>query len=213
MRLIDKILIESQINEAKVINFKNRYGNMVIMMGSPGAGKSFTINTVVNLSNYKILSSDSFIEMIAKKNNIDLKNPDETVKLHVQHSSKAKKFRDNWIKNQNGKKELPNVIIDITGGNVGTINKLSLMAKDVGYETTLIYVVTHIDQALKRNKERPRSVPDDVVINTYHEVNKAYHETFEKFDYVWLKYSDKIWSDLDDQGKFSRPYDHIIKVK
>ncbi|MEO6304820.1 MAG: zeta toxin family protein [Bacteroidia bacterium] len=213
--LVDKILLEAKqtLNEYKVISFPKKNDNLVIMMGSPGAGKSFVIDNIVNLPNYKLLNSDKTLEYFAKKRNLSTKDSEIVSDLHKELSPKTKTFRDKFISHQKGKTELPNIIIDITGGNIETLQKLNKLGKEVGYTTTLIYVITTLENALIRNSVRERTVPEEIVYKTYKEVQDTYYKTFQIFDAVYIKNNDNTYIISTKDGKFIRPHDEIIRVK
>ena len=43
----------------------------------------------------------------------------------------------------------------------------------LGYDTHMVFVNTTLEVAIKRNQERPRSVPDAIVIQSHKQIQKA----------------------------------------
>ena len=81
------------------------------------------------------------------------------------------------------------------------------LAKDSGFNTTLIYVRTPLELAKIRNNERPRSLPDDMVAQYHQKVKDNMRNMFQIFDNVWTV-DNKELIDLSD-----RPSDNIEKIK
>ena len=60
--------------------------------------------------------------------------------------------------------------IDGTGKDYDKIASQSKDLRQLGYDTHMIFVNTSLDTALQRNAERPRSVPDSIVVKSWNEV-------------------------------------------
>lgn len=229
--MIDKILLEASLllREDKVVNFPNKkYGNFVVLAGSPGAGKSYIINNFLHLDNYKILSSDIWLELLAKKDKVDLKNPDNVSSLHVKIKPSFDKYRTNFIQKlvKDGHGHLPNIIIDITGSSVPAVTDCLKLIENSDYVTTFIFVKTSKEEALKRNKERGRTVPEDFLHSIYDNITATSKAIIPFFDHVWEVNNETEWNhfkgdvNYDDngklisrQGKYSRNSTRIIKIK
>jgi RNase adaptor protein for sRNA GlmZ degradation len=55
------------------------------------------------------------------------------------------------------------LVIDGTGKDYTKITGQADKLKDLGYDVAMIFVNTDIETALQRNKDRPRSIPDEEV--------------------------------------------------
>ena len=55
------------------------------------------------------------------------------------------------------------LLIDSTGRIYETVAKIKQELEDTGYKTTMIFVNTDLQTALRRNKERERTLPDDLI--------------------------------------------------
>ena len=62
------------------------------------------------------------------------------------------------------------LIIDGTGKDYDDIANQSKALKQLGDDTHMIFVNTSLDTALQRNTDRPRSVPDSIVVKSWNEV-------------------------------------------
>lgn len=231
MNLIDKILKEGLLKEEKIIGFENpSYGNFVVMMGSPGAGKTFVVKNFLNLRHFKHLTGDNWIEAIANSNkNIDLKNPDHTSEISNKIDPAFKKHRETFLTHQIKKEKPENVVIDVTGKSIPNITSALDLVQNSNYKTTLIYVITSKEEAIRRNLKRERVVPIDFLMSVYHDIEHTYTQVISMFDTVWIKYNDDIWNplkgheeylDLDGKkvlisrtGDYTRETNQIIRVK
>ena len=76
----------------------------------------------------------------------------------------TKSRRDNYVEGRIG------LIIDGTGKDYDKIASQSKDLRQLGYDTHMIFVNTSLDTALQRNAERPRSVPESIVVKSWNEV-------------------------------------------
>ena len=100
-----------------------------------------------------------------------------------------------------------NVVYDAGGGQKKVMEDVHKMAKDSGFETTLVYVRTPLELAQIRNDERPRSLPTDMVAQYHQKVKGNMRNLIPMFDNVWTV-DNKELIDLSD-----RPSDNIEKIK
>ena len=177
------------IYENKVINV-NKQGNFVMFIGGPGSGKSEISKTLINIDNPVYFNVDSEREMISKKLNLDLSDPENNNKI-LDYTHKSSDSRNRTIKLlksllSSERKFLPNIIFDTVGNHLDLIKELINMAILAGYKTTLVFVKTDISIALKRNKKRNRILSDDVVIKYHNLILKSFDILFPLFDDVWI---------------------------
>jgi predicted kinase len=209
------INFDNFLNEARVVNFDDKNNNFVVMMGSPGAGKSFTSSHMVNLHDYKYVNVDNFRVMTAKKLGLDISNPTDNEKiLALTHTTSDPRnvtirFLKNYldIKGTMPEDELPNILFDAGGGQVEVIKTLLELAKKAGYTTTLIYVQTDLATALQRNQKRMRTLPDKMVVDYFKKVESAYEILAPLYDHVWEVYNNQPWDPKN------RPTNKIIQIK
>lgn len=172
------------LNEDKVINFKQNYGNAIFVVGGPGSGKSKVVNNLINLANYKVVNSDKFLELYAKKHNFDLKKPSDTFKVKEIINKSAKDIKNNIIKFTNNKIK-QNFVFDSTGRNDKEIIENEKTFSNLGFITTLIYVDVNLDIAIKRNNNRDRIVPSEVVKDIHKQVKENIGKLIPVFKNVY----------------------------
>jgi len=100
-----------------------------------------------------------------------------------------------------------NVIYDAGGGQQQVMKDVWSLAKDSGFNTTLVYVRTPLELAQIRNDERPRSLPDDMVAQYHQKVKDNMRNIIPLFDNVWI-IDNKELINLGD-----RPSENIEKIK
>jgi len=158
----DSTLIDEGVNDPGI--FKAIY-----MAGGPGSGKSYVAGrTVPSSLGLKTINSDDIFELGMKKNDLDFKMPDSekdkrnTVRTRAKHLTG--KRQSIYMKGRLG------LLIDGTGKEYGNIKKSSDMLKSFGYDTYMIFVNTSLEVALERNKQRPRTLPEKIVIDSWNKV-------------------------------------------
>ena len=138
------------------------------LAGGPGSGKSYVVRKTTGGTGLKVVNSDDAFEKLLKDANLSLKMPpeEEAPRDVVRQRAKAitKSRRDNYVEGRIG------LIIDGTGKDYEKIASQSKDLRQLGYDTHMIFVNTSLDTALQRNAERPRSVPDSIVVKSWNEV-------------------------------------------
>ena len=94
--------------------------------------------------------------------------PDEEESAREPVRARAKKItkkqQSNYVEGRLG------LIIDGTGKDYEKISKQARDLQQLGYDIHMVFVNTSLDTALERNKNRPRSVPESLVIKSWKEV-------------------------------------------
>ena len=138
------------------------------LAGGPGSGKSYVVRKTTGGTGLKVVNSDDAFEKLLKDANLSLKMPPEEKAPREVQRKRAKTLtksrRDNYVEGRIG------LIIDGTGKDYDDIANQSKELKQLGYDTHMIFVNTSLDTALQRNAERPRSVPDSIVVNSWNDV-------------------------------------------
>ena len=138
------------------------------LAGGPGSGKSYVVRKTTGGTGLKVVNSDDAFEKLLKDANLSLKMPPEeeaprdVVRQRAKAITKARKA--NYIEGRIG------LIIDGTGKDYDKIASHSKDLRQLGYDTHMIFVNTSLDTALQRNADRPRSVPDSIVVKSWNEV-------------------------------------------
>ena len=138
------------------------------LAGGPGSGKSYVVRKTTGGTGLKVVNSDDAFEKLLKDANLSLKMPPEEQEPRDAVRGRAKEItksrRDNYVEGRIG------LIIDGTGSDYDDIANQSKDLRQLGYDTHMIFVNTSLDTALQRNAERPRSVPDSIVVKSWNEV-------------------------------------------
>ena len=163
----------------------------VFMAGGPGSGKSFVSNEIFGVSELrkdfftsfsapglKVVNSDRAFEAGLKRAGIDPKQLADIEKDDPELWDKITKG-DSSIRGQakaltNKQKEFYEkgrlgMIIDGTGDDYGKIKKQKQTAEALGYDCYMVFVNTTLEVALERNKNRKRTLPDNIVTESWKE--------------------------------------------
>ena len=134
----------------------------VFLAGGPGSGKSYVANKLLSGTGLKTVNSDEIYEYLAQKNDIDLGDPDvvgsekgQAIRGKAKKLTKARKghFLDGRL----------GVILDGTGKDTLRVAKDKAALEELGYECIMIMVNTDLDVTIKRNAQRARTVPEDML--------------------------------------------------
>ena len=201
----------------------------VFMAGGPGSGKSYVASQLfgipkkinVSMSGLKTVNSDTEFEFLLKKygfetfgtGKLDIdKWPDEvfdaiaggdedsetmTVRKKAKLMTKARK--EKYMEGRLG------MIIDGTGHNFGKIKAEKQALEKLGYDCYMVFVNTSLEVAKKRNLERTRRLPEDILVKSWNDVQKnlgAFQAIFGS-NFVIVDNS-KFLKAQDAEKKFSR---------
>ena len=148
----------------------------------------------------KVLDVDRLKELyvLAAKNGkfdddreYNFKNPEDVGALH--QIVKQKGFKDkqeNAFFSTNQGDRLDNVIYDITGDDPKKLGSIGKKLKEMGYKTSIVWVVTNREEAFIRNLKRDRVVPEKIFHTTHNDVAKAVAPFLKSAD---ARYYDEAW--------------------
>ena len=140
------------------------------LAGGPGSGKSFVTAGAFGGTGLKTVNSDAAFERGLKKGNLSLKMPDEEEYFRNIVRAKAKMTTstqlDTYIQGRLG------LVIDATGRDLNTINNQKRQLDTIGYDSYMIFVNTSLEVALERNKNRPRTIPEYIVKDSWNQVQR-----------------------------------------
>ena len=138
------------------------------LAGGPGSGKTFVTRSAFGGTGLKLVNSDAAFERAMKKAGLSLKMPDVEEYFRNIVRAKAKITTatqlDTYMQGRLG------LVIDATGRDLNVINTQKRMLDQIGYDSYMIFVNTSLDVALERNKNRPRSIPEYIVTNSWNGV-------------------------------------------
>ena len=142
----------------------------IFLAGGPGSGKSYVVRKTTGGSGLRVVNSDDAFEALLKKANLSLKMPDEETERRDVVRDRAKKLTD--LKKKNYIEGRLGIIIDGTGAKADKIVRQMNSLRALGYECSMIFVNTSLDVALQRNSERPRSIPEKIVVDSWNNVQR-----------------------------------------
>ena len=145
------------------------------LAGGPGSGKSFVVRATTGGTGLQIVNSDDAFERYLKQAGLSQKMPEDETDQREVERKRAKRVtkarQKNYVEGRLG------LIIDGTGKEYDKILKQSILLKQLGYDTHMIFVNTSLDVALERNAKRDRSVPESIAVKSW----KAVQSNIGKF--------------------------------
>ena len=148
------------------------------LAGGPGSGKSYVASPFFQKlktrrttggTGLKSVNSDEAFEHLMKKAGLSLKMPERETEPRDVVFGRAKDITDARLKKNYLEGRL-GLVIDGTGADADLILKQKAGLEELGYDTYMIFVNTSLDVALQRNAERPRSVPEPLVVKSWKDV-------------------------------------------
>ena len=140
------------------------------LAGGPGSGKTFVTRSAFAGTGLKLVNSDAAFERGLKKAGLSLKMPDSEEYFRNIVRAKAKMTAstqlDTYMQGRLG------LVIDATGRDINVINTQKRMLDQIGYDSYMIFVNTSLDVALERNRNRPRSIPEYIVTDSWNGVQR-----------------------------------------
>ena len=165
----------------------------IILAGGPGSGKSYIAQKLgLGTMGLRVVNSDQFFTMLMKKKGLSLKMPADEFEEREAARMAAKGLTDKRLSSTIDARL--GIIIDSTSGDQKKTVKIIKKLKTVGYDVKEIFIETSLDTAQKRNQERSRTIPPDVVEFAWKGAQKAktylkravqskdYHEIQNEFD-------------------------------
>jgi predicted kinase len=155
----------------------------VFLAGGPGSGKSYVANEIfgvgkgdiasVSAGGLKIINSDTAFQQALKRNGINPKDladiqkndPNFWAFIAGEEGDSIRNKAKEITKKQQAFYEAGRLgmIIDGTGDEVLKIRNKKDHAEKLGYDCYMVFVNTSLEVALRRNAERSRSLPEDLV--------------------------------------------------
>lgn len=178
-----KRLVERRLLQEKQILFNNgaNYNQAVFLAGGAGSGKGFASKNFMQAEKFRRFDVDrwkeDFLDLADSTDRypelqgLDLQNPENVSKLHffVKDKGIHNKFVNNVLKN-NDRGRLPNVIFDVTLKEVEKLDRFLPLLQESGYPAEnihLVWVLADYEIAVKRNQDRDRVVPADILLQTH----------------------------------------------
>ena len=155
----------------------------IFLAGGPGSGKSYVAKEIfgvgkgdlasVSVGGLKIINSDTAFEQSLKRNGINPKDladiqkndPNFWAFIAGEEGDSIRNRAKEITKKQQAFYEAGRLgmIIDGTGDEVLKIRNKKTNAEKLGYDCYMVFVNTSLEVALRRNRDRSRSLPESLV--------------------------------------------------
>ena len=170
----------------------------VFMAGGPGSGKSFVAKSLygipdnihISIKGMKMVNQDKEFKYLLKKYGFDPAWLDKYPEGTFDEPGGLRQFAKelNTVRKEGYMKGKLGMIIDGTGHSYKKIKAEKELLEKEGYDTYMVFVMTTLEVAQARNKERDRVLPEKIVTRSWNDTRKnlgAYKSTFGgKFAFV-----------------------------
>ena len=185
MDLLNEYLLKESVFDKSILK-------CVFMAGGPGSGKSYVAKELFGIpdkfnisgTGLKMINQDKEYKYLLKKHNFDPEwldvYPDDVFdqfsdELRPFAKELAKQREKGYMKGKMG------MIIDGTGHKFQKIKAQKKELEAEGYDTHMLFVLTSLEVAQARNKERDRVLPEKIVKKSWEDTRKnlgAYKSVF-----------------------------------
>jgi len=163
----------------------------VFLSGGPGSGKDYVLDNTLSGHGLVEINSDKALEFLMDKNNLSKKMPENEKELRDVVRGRAKDITE--LKQRLALLGRNGLIINGTGDDPQKYAKIKKNLESIGYETSMVAVVTKDEISAQRNIERGqrggRTVPEkirkekwDAVNNARPEMAKIFGKNYIEFD-------------------------------
>ena len=160
-----------------------RYGQVVILAGGAASGKTYAMKHFIRSEDYKVIDPDQVkylmvalanrgSELFKDVKGVDPNDPDDAQVLHntmndmgIGSKRKSVMYADNP-----NRSELPNLMFDRTLAWDSELTSITRKLVKSGYKQKnihVIWVLTDFKFALVANKERKRTLADEIILFTH----------------------------------------------
>ena len=211
---------EAESLDEAILNIGNKSrsypksGQILILAGGAGSGKSFVNNAFIsfegkyfNVDDLKTKLLKYKPEKLVKKfedytgryiESIKMEDPGDVALMHMffKNNSIDIKEKEVFFRAAKDAKEKPNVIFDVTLKDTHALAEIAEYARFGGYDHKnihIVWVLNDVQIAFKQNQERTRSVPEHIFFNTHSGASLTMKELLNQSEY-YRKYADgEIW--------------------
>lgn len=187
MKTVSQFISEALITFGK--SAYPKFGNIVILAGGAGSGKGFQKNNLLGIEGSNIdvdaikelaTRATKFIERVKSEtgrdlSTFDMKKGEDVSRLHyilndvykIPDKRNDALFSSILTAHPDRK---PNLIFDVTLKDISKLISVASAANDLGYSKQnihIVWVVNDINVAMKQNKSRSRSVPEEILFATH----------------------------------------------
>lgn len=143
----------------------------VFLAGGPGSGKSYAVaKSGVQALGFRVINSDDAFEAMLKK--IGLTTEPDDIMSPLGQKSREKAKNTIQSKEQLSREGRLGLVIDGTGRDYAKIVEHANELREYGYDVAMLFVNTDVETALERNRNRTRTLPDDMVRGMWADVQR-----------------------------------------
>ena len=138
----------------------------IFFAGAPGSGKTYVARKLAGtFQGLKQVNMDTWFKRLMTKKNLSWDMPD---KEEPEREIERQKSKELVAKQQQSYTDSGlGLLIDSTGRIYETIERIKNELESKGYETTMIFVNTDLQTALRRNRQRERKLQDKIIHNNF----------------------------------------------
>ena len=141
--------------------------------GGPGSGKSWVSERALSGMGLKVINSDNaFVSKLKReKLTLDFAAHDEK-EIIARDKIRSKSKQVAGMQLGTALEGRLGLIIDSTARDVEKISSQAANLRKIGYDIHMVFVNTSLDVALERNRNRPRRLPDAIIIDSHRQIQK-----------------------------------------
>jgi cytidylate kinase len=190
-------MLVNEIIEGRFDPYQNK---AIFFAGGAGSGKTFVARKLASVFyGLKQVNPDAALKILMRRKGLDLTMPDreKSQREPMRQISKqiAGKQQQMYTKSGLG------MLIDTTGRSYKRISDTKQELEQQGYDTAMIFVKADIETQIKRNRQRERQVPDDVIKKNYEQIRQNLGRYSRLFgaDLFVIDNSESMMKQVDDQ--------------
>jgi len=142
----------------------------IFLAGGPGSGKSYVTRRTTGGLGMKTINPDIAFEKILRDagESLDMRtmDPEKRDRLRLRAKDLTNAQMKLYVDGRLG------LILDGTGKDYDKIKRLKGQLDTIGYDSYMIFVNTSLEVALNRNEKRARKLPEDLVKQSWNEVQR-----------------------------------------
>ena len=143
------------------------------LAGGPGSGKSWVSKRALSGMGMKVINSDNAFVSKLKREKLTLDFATHNEKeIIARDKIRSKSKRIAGMQLNMALEGRLGLIIDSTARDVEKISMQAADLRKIGYDIHMVFVNTSLDVALERNRNRPRRLPDAIIINSHKQIQK-----------------------------------------
>ena len=143
------------------------------LAGGPGSGKSWVSKRALSGMGMKVINSDNAFVSKLKREKLTLDFATHNEKeIIARDKIRSKSKRIAGMQLNMALEGRLGLIIDSTARDVEKISMQAADLRKIGYDIHMVFVNTSLDVALERNRNRPRKLPDAIIINSHKQIQK-----------------------------------------